>query len=176
MTHESSTSEVAADEIDERAYRLGVGLMVFNRQGQVFAGNRIDYPGEHWQMPQGGIDPGETPREAAMRELKEEIGTNKAKIIAESRDWYSYRLPMQISHKAWGGRYRGQSLRWFAMRFTGTDQDIRLDSHVPEFCAWRWIEFDKLPTIIVPFKRTMYGLLVNEFSAIARTNTKNSDK
>ncbi len=153
---------------DQRPYRLGVGLIMFNHQGQVFVGKRIDHPGENWQMPQGGIGPTETPREAAIRELKEEVGTDKVRIVAESRDRYSYLLPPTISRSVWNGRYCGQTLRWFALRFTGRDEDICLDSHVPEFSAWRWVNFDTLPTIIVPFKRSMYSMLVDEFSAFAK--------
>jgi len=153
-------------EEDSRPYRQGVGLMIFNREGRVFVGNRIDYPSDNWQMPQGGIDPGETPRTTAMRELEEEIGTSKAEIIAESQFWHYYDLPATISRQAWAGKFRGQKLRWLAMRFTGMDQDIRLDAHEAEFNAWQWVNVDELSTLIVPFKREMYEQLVLEFGAI----------
>ncbi len=166
MDREFSVPEPAPDEVERRPYRQGVGLMIFNREGRVFVGNRIDYPGENWQMPQGGIDAGESPRETAMRELEEEIGTAKAKIIAESQDRHCYDLPPEISRQAWRGRFRGQELHWFALKFMGADRDIRLDRHKAEFNAWRWIDIDRLPTLIVPFKRAMYERLVEELRGI----------
>lgn len=169
MTRETAPKLPKAADSDPRLYRQGVGLMVFNREGRVFVGNRIDYPSENWQMPQGGIDPGETPRTTAMRELEEEIGTSKAEIIAESRVWLCYDLPSAMSRQAWGGQFRGQKLRWFALRFTGTDQDICLDAHEAEFDAWRWVGVNELPTLIVPFKRAMYEQVVMEFGRIATT-------
>src|SRR5579872_5697717 len=116
-------------------YRPCVGIMLFNQDGKVFVGKRIDQTVEGWQMPQGGIDKGETPREAALRELHEEVGTDKAEILAETQDWLTYELPGDLHLQAWGGRYRGQQQKWFAMRFLGKDSDIRLDAHEPEFDA-----------------------------------------
>ncbi len=147
-------------------YRPGVGIMLLDRQGLVFVGRRIDTPGENWQMPQGGIDRGETPRQAALRELQEEVGTDKAEILAESRGWLSYEVPSAIGRRLWRGRYRGQRQKWFAMRFTGTDRDIDLSTHHPEFDAWKWIAAADLPDIIVPFKRTLYLGVLQEFAAI----------
>ena len=114
--------------------------MLLDRRNQVFVGRRIDTPGDTWQMPQGGIEPGEAPRAAAARELAEEIGTDKAEILAESRGWLSYDLPPEIAAWAWGGDYRGQRQKWFALRFTGRDSDIDLDTGSPEFAAWKWVE------------------------------------
>ena len=167
MTLKSSSAPPKSDNDKNRPYRTGVGLMVFNSEGRVFVGNRIDYPGENWQMPQGGINPGESPRETAMRELSEEIGTDKAEIIAESPRWHCYDLPPEISRQAWNGRFRGQRLRWFALQFTGVDRDIRLDVHTAEFNAWRWVDIDKLSELIVPFKQNMYDQVVEEFRGIA---------
>ena len=167
MARDATPNPPASGEGERRPYRQGVGLMVFNAEGRVFVGNRIDCPSENWQMPQGGIDPGETPRVTAMRELEEEIGTRKAEIVAESRVWLCYDLPSEISRQAWGGRFRGQKLRWFALRFTGADKDIRLDAHEAEFNAWRWVDIDELPALIVLFKRAMYERLVEEFSTLA---------
>ena len=116
-----------------------------------------------WQMPQGGIDPGETPREAALRELNEEVGTDKAKIIAESRVLHRYDLPVEIAGEMWGGRYRGQKQIWFAMRFTGEDIDIDTATEHPEFDAWKWVAAGDLPELIVPFKRAIYVAIVEEF-------------
>jgi putative (di)nucleoside polyphosphate hydrolase len=116
-----------------------------------------------WQMPQGGIDPGEAPREAALRELSEEVGTDKAEIIAESRVLHRYDLPAEIAGQMWGGRFRGQKQIWYAMRFTGTDIDINLATEHPEFDAWKWVVADELPKLIVPFKRAIYVAIIEEF-------------
>ncbi len=151
------------------SYRPGVGIMLVDRRGLVFVGRRIDMDEENWQMPQGGIDPGETPREAALRELAEEAGTRKAEIVAETRDWLSYDLPAQLAPRLWGGRHRGQRQKWFACRFTGTDADIRLDAHgEPEFSAWRWERPERLPALIVAFKRPLYEAVVREFGPVAK--------
>ena len=145
-------------------YRPGVGIMLLNRQGQAFLGRRIDMPiTPAWQMPQGGIDPGETPRQAAIRELEEEIGTGKAEILGESRSWLTYDFPAALAGGMWGGRYCGQRQKWFAMRFGGSDQDINLATEHPEFDAWQWVEPDRLPDLIVPFKRQLYIDILAEF-------------
>jgi putative (di)nucleoside polyphosphate hydrolase len=138
--------------------------MLLNRQSEVFVGRRIDMPSVHaWQMPQGGIDPGESPRQAALRELKEEIGTDKAEILAESQAWLRYELPPEIGGTMWGGRYCGQEQKWFAMRFTGSDSDIDLATEHPEFDRWQWVAPERLPGLIVPFKRQLYLDILDEF-------------
>jgi putative (di)nucleoside polyphosphate hydrolase len=148
-------------------YRPAVGIMLLNRHGEVFVGHRIDMPAmPAWQMPQGGVDPGETPRQAAMRELEEEIGTAKADILAESRVWLTYDLPVELAGGIWGGRYRGQRQKWFVMRFTGSDGDINLATEHPEFDAWQWVAPDRLPDLIVPFKRQLYIDILAEFRAL----------
>ena len=150
-------------------YRPAVGIMLFNREGSVFVGRRIDMPAglAAWQMPQGGIDPGETPRQAAIRELKEEVGSDKAEILAESREWLYYDVPEELRKRfggLWGGRYRGQRQKWFAMRFTGEDGDIDPAAHEhPEFDAWEWVAPGRLPDLIVPFKRQLYLDVLAEF-------------
>ncbi len=150
-------------------YRSCVGIMLINRDGLVWIGDRIN-PSRPtstvtWQMPQGGIDEGETPREAATRELLEETGTDKAEIILESTHWYNYDLPAALIGKALQGKYRGQTQRWFLMRFTGEDRDIDItaDAH-QEFSSWRWAEMNDLTRLIVEFKRPVYERVVAEFS------------
>ncbi len=147
-------------------YRPCVGIMLLDRDNRVFVGQRIDARTEAWQMPQGGIDKGEQPAAAALRELGEEIGTEKAEILAESRDWMAYDLPAELVPKVWKGRYRGQTQKWFAMRFLGKDSDIDIDTKHPEFNAWRWIEPRDLPRLIVPFKRRLYEDVLAEFAAL----------
>ena len=145
-------------------YRPAVGIMLLNPAGKVFVARRIDMPRmPAWQMPQGGIDKGENPRQAALRELKEEIGTDKVEILGESRMWLKYDLPAELAGGIWGGRYRGQRQKWFAMRFTGNDKDIDLATDHPEFDAWKWIRPERLPEMIVPFKRQLYLDVLAEF-------------
>lgn len=144
-------------------YRPCVGIMLLNAKGEVFVAKRIDSLAEAWQMPQGGIDEGENPRTAALRELGEEIGTQKAEIIAESTDWLHYDLPEHLVPKLWGGKYRGQTQKWFAMRFLGEDSDINIVTAHPEFSEWKWVAREALPDIIVSFKRDLYAKLVEEF-------------
>jgi putative (di)nucleoside polyphosphate hydrolase len=145
-------------------YRLGVGIMLLNRAGEVLVARRIDMPGmPAWQMPQGGIDPGETPLQAALRELSEEIGTDKVELLGESRGWLRYELPAELSRGIWGGRYRGQQQKWFAMRFTGEDSDIDLATEHPEFDAWKWVPAERLADVIVSFKRQLYIDILAEF-------------
>ncbi|HEX7968220.1 MAG TPA: RNA pyrophosphohydrolase [Stellaceae bacterium] len=158
------TDEIAA--IRAQGYRPGVGVMLLDGQNRVFVGRRVDMAGDHWQMPQGGIDRGETPRAAALRELKEEIGTDKAEFLAESAQWLRYEVPRDIAGRLWGGRYRGQMQKWFAMRFTGSDGDIDLEAAHPEFNAWKWVAATELPKLIVPFKRRLYLDILAEFGKL----------
>ena len=141
-------------------YRPCVGIMLLNREGKVFVGKRIDQTVEAWQMPQGGIDKGETPKEAVLRELLEEVGTAKADIIAELDDWITYDLPEHLIGVAFHGKYKGQKQKWFALRFTGSDGDIDLTAHEPEFSAFRWVDLKELPELIVPFKRETYKQVI----------------
>lgn len=150
-------------------YRQCVGIMLINRHGEVLVARRADMPATPaWQMPQGGIDWGETPREAAIRELEEEIGTRKAEIIAESRRWMTYDFPLILAARVWGGRFRGQQQKWFLMRFTGCDADIDLGSRHPEFDAFRWVDLEEVPRLIVEFKRRLYIEVVSEFRGHCR--------
>lgn len=149
-------------------YRPCVGIMLLNRAGKVFVARRSDQGGGAWQMPQGGIDPGETPATAALRELHEEIGTDRAEIIAEYEGWLDYDLPAEIADRLWGGKYRGQSQKWFVLRFTGQDSDIDLDTDHPEFVDWRWVKVEKLPDLIIEFKRPIYQILVERFRHLVK--------
>ena len=152
-------------------YRLGVGAVLLDARGRVFVAQRIDTPGA-WQMPQGGIDTGEDPSVTVVRELQEEIGTDKAEIIAETAEWLTYDLPDDIRAKVWKGRYRGQKQKWFALRFTGKDKDIDLAAHKhPEFSTWRWADLADLPDLIVPFKRPLYEQIVEAFQHLVEAET-----
>ncbi|MBL8644148.1 MAG: RNA pyrophosphohydrolase [Rhodospirillaceae bacterium] len=150
---------------DARPYRRGVGIALINAKGHVFVGQRADSAAPAWQMPQGGIDKGEEPRAAAMREMLEEIGTDKAEIIAETEDWVRYDLPPEISRTIWKGKYRGQEQKWYLLRFTGTDADINIATAHPEFSTWMWLPFAELPNVIVGFKREIYVQVVKAFQA-----------
>lgn len=150
--------------VQDLPYRPCVGIMLLNREGLVFVARRIDNTAEAWQMPQGGIDKGEEPRETALREMEEEIGTRNAEIVAESREWLAYDLPEHLVPKLWGGKYRGQTQKWFAMRFLGEDSEINIATKHPEFSHWKWVKPKELPELIVPFKRDLYERIVKEFS------------
>ena len=141
---------------DERPYRPCVGIVLFNSEGKVFVGQRLDNMVEAWQMPQGGIDEGETPLEAGFREMEEEIGTARAEFVAEYPKWLNYDIPEDLANRLWQGRFRGQTQKWLAFRFSGTDSDINIETHEPEFRAWKWADPDDLPGMAVPFKRTVY--------------------
>jgi putative (di)nucleoside polyphosphate hydrolase len=164
---------MSPEEISRLPYRPCVGIMLIDRGGRVFVAQRIDNPGAAWQMPQGGIDQGETPRQAALRELREETGTDKAEILAESNNWWRYDLPAELVPRLWGGRYRGQEQKWFALRFLGEDADIDIATESPEFNAWRWAEMADLPEIIVPFKRQIYQKVIAEFGHLAEAMQEN---
>jgi putative (di)nucleoside polyphosphate hydrolase len=147
-----------------RDYRLGTGVMMLNKAGLVFVGRRIDVTsGDAWQMPQGGVEPGEAPLHAALRELKEEIGTANVSLVAESAGWHRYDLPKELLGRAWHGRWRGQMQKWFVMRFEGEDSEINVETTVPEFSAWKWVPAVEVPRIVVEFKRQLYVDLLSEF-------------
>ncbi len=153
-------------------YRPNVGAVLFNHRGQVLVARRSGFPDAEgpaggWQLPQGGIDPDEDPRAAVLRELAEEIGTNRAVIIGEHPDWLTYDLPPSLVR-----RWRGQRQRWFALRFLGVDADIRLDADPhPEFDAWRWTALRELPGLAVEFKRPVYEILARSFAPFAGAST-----
>ncbi len=154
-------------ERDFSLYRSCVGVMLVNREGRAFVGKRIDnQEGDFWQMPQGGVDPGEDPGKAVLRELWEETGAaaGHVALVARLPEELFYDLPPELEGKLWGGRYLGQRQTWYLARFTGDDADIDLDAHdPPEFCAWKWVEPELLPELIVPFKREVYAAIVKGF-------------
>jgi putative (di)nucleoside polyphosphate hydrolase len=149
-------------------YRPGIGIMLLSRDGRVFVGHRVRMPAglAKWQMPQGGIDADETPRRAALRELKEEIGTDRADILAESRGWFDHDVPDEIADGVMGGQYRGNRQKWLAMRFTGTNTDINLATDRPEFDAWEWVSPEQLPELVAPFMRPLYLDVLAEFRTL----------
>ncbi len=140
-------------------------MMLLNQTNHVFVAKRIDMVAEAWQMPQGGVDEGEDLREAALRELEEEIGTDKVSFIAESHEWLHYDLPDELIGKLWKGKYRGQTQKWFLMRFTGSDDDINIETEHPEFSEWKWVDPSRLPFLIVPFKKKLYEEVLAEFAS-----------
>ncbi len=157
-------------EMPDLPYRPCVGIMLVNDAGLVFAGKRLDQTVEGWQMPQGGIDDGEDARAAALRELHEETGTDKAQIIAELPGWLTYDLPPHLVGIAFKGKFRGQKQKWFLMRFTGQDSDIDLQAHEPEFAEFKWVDLDELPTLIVPFKRPTYEAVIAGFRDLVKSS------
>lgn len=176
MTSSKSGDERRVDP-NTLGYRPCVGIMLINRAGLVWVGQRSDTPsdpegrGAWWQMPQGGIDDGEEPGTAALRELYEETSVRSAELIGETSGWLHYDLPSELVGKAWGGRWRGQKQRWFAARFLGPDSEIDIAAppgHKAEFVQWRWAAASELPALIVPFKRAVYEAVVAELGQYAK--------
>lgn len=164
-------------ESDQRPYRPCVGIMLINPSGLVWVGRRLGghehiKGGPLWQMPQGGIDKGEQPLDAAFRELHEETSVHSARLLQEASQWFNYDLPGSINSKGWPRRYRGQTQKWFAFSFEGDENEINIaapDGHKPEFDDWKWVEMADLPKMIVAFKRQVYEQVIQEFSGLAKT-------
>lgn len=169
-----------SSDLKDLPYRPCVGIALFNRQGQVWTGRRVgvretidaaDEPIFAWQMPQGGIDKGEDPYKAALRELYEETNVQSVTLLAEAQEWFSYDLDKSIIRKGWRGKYRGQTQKWFALQFTGDESEINVvtpanGAHPAEFSDWQWRELEETPDLIVPFKRRVYQQVVLEFTPI----------
>jgi putative (di)nucleoside polyphosphate hydrolase len=155
---------------EDRPYRPCAGILLLNKQGRVFVGQRIDQTVEAWQLPQGGIDADEDPAAAALRELAEETGVTSVEIIAEAPEWIPYDLPRELADKVWQGRYRGQRQKWFAVRFLGPDSEIDLEGEHQEFSDWRWLPLEQLPEVAVDFKRENYSRVVEIFNRLLGPN------
>jgi len=151
-------------EYSKRPYRPCVGIMLINDNGHIFGGQRIDNRAEAWQMPQGGIDAAEDVETACFREMREEIGTDKAEILSIHPEWLNYDIPLPLADRLWGGRYRGQSQKWVALRYTGQNSDINIATEEPEFFSWQWMSPADLIQLAVPFKRPVYEDIMTQFA------------
>ena len=141
--------------------------MILNTNKEILVGRRLDHPSGYWQMPQGGIDENENPKEAVWREMMEEIGTNKAKLIKVSNQWINYDIPPEtLKTLPWGHKYIGQRQKWFAFDFLGEDEDINVGTDNPEFSEWKWTKINLIVDEIVPFKRGVYSTILKEFKDI----------
>ena len=160
----NQTPSLPTAPYEQRPYRPCVGIFLLNNDGLVFAGRRIDSRAEAWQMPQGGIDTGESPLQACMREMREEIGTNTAELVSQHDDWLYYDIPLPLADRLWQGRYKGQKQKWMALRFTGDDSDINIATEEPEFCEWKWLSPHDLVDLAVPFKRDVYQNVLAAFA------------
>ena len=153
------------NNFSQKPYRPCVGLLVINGKGLVFAGKRLDSSSSAWQMPQGGIENGETILEAGLREMKEEIGTNNVQFIGEMKEWLNYDLPKKLVNRLWGGKFRGQTQKWLAYKFLGEDKEININTKNPEFSDWKWVSTLELIKLAIPFKKEIYEKVFKEYSS-----------
>ena len=160
----NQTPSLPTAPYEQRPYRPCVGIFLLNNDGFVFAGRRIDSRAEAWQMPQGGIDAGESPLQACMREMREEIGTNTAELVSQHDEWLYYDIPLPLADRLWQGQYKGQKQKWMALRFTGDDSDINIATEEPEFCEWKWLSPQDLVDLAVRFKRDVYQNVLAAFA------------
>ena len=160
----NQTPSLPTAPYEQRPYRPCVGIFLLNNNGLAFPVRRIDSRAEAWQMPQGGIDTGESPLQACMREMREEIGTNTAELVSQHDDWLYYDIPLPLADRLWQGRYKGQKQKWMALRFTGDDADINIATEEPEFCEWKWLSPHDLVDLAVPFKRDVYQNVLAAFA------------
>ena len=153
------------EEIEKLPYRPCVGVMLVNPDGEVFVGQRKDRDRDAWQMPQGGVEPGEDLRDAALRELEEETGVSAdlVEVLAQTREWLTYDLPHDLVPRIWKGRFRGQKQTWFLLRYLGEDAQVNIETKEPEFSDWRWLKPDEMLAGIVPFKRDVYSAVLEDF-------------
>lgn len=145
------------------SYRPSVGILLMNHNKEIFIAQRRDFAQDAWQLPQGGIDEGETPLEAGFREMKEEIGTDNAEFLAESQDWHNYDFPQFLIPRLWKGQYRGQRQKWLLFKFLGNDSEINIETNHPEFSQWRWAKAEDVVSLAVHFKRSIYNKIILEF-------------
>lgn len=150
------------DEFGDPLYRPAVGMMILNAENKIFVGQRLDNKEPAWQMPQGGIGPHEDTDQAMLRELEEEIGTRDVEILVKSKTWYKYDLPAEIAGRLWNGKFKGQRQIWYVLRFRGLDEDININTYRPEFRSWKWVDKNELLDLIIPFKRELYGQVIDE--------------
>jgi putative (di)nucleoside polyphosphate hydrolase len=149
-------------------YRSGVGIMVINKKKQIFVGKRIDNNSDAWQMPQGGLDAGESEEKAMHRELEEETGISEIKVIAQSTKYFYYNLPYRLQKKFWGGKYLGQKQRWYLVQYLGKDENIDINTECAEFSDWKWVDLEQLTNVIVSFKKDLYLGVIDEFKEILK--------
>ena len=158
------------NKVNHKPYRPCVGLLVINVEGLIFAGKRMDSNSKAWQLPQGGIEKGESILDAGLREMKEEIGTNNVTFIGEMEEWLKYDLPKNLIYRLWDGRYRGQTQKWLAYKFLGEDKEININTKNPEFSDWKWINANELPELAIPFKREIYKKVLKTYSKYLKLN------
>ena len=147
----------------DHLYRNGVGIVVINQEKRIFVGKRIDNNSDAWQMPQGGLDAGESEDEAMFRELLEETSITDVKMLAKSKKYFYYNLPYNLQKKFWGGKFLGQKQRWYLVKFLGDDKNININTEIPEFSEWKWVDRDEIVGFIVSFKKDLYFDIINEF-------------